>query len=144
MQTIIRATRHERLCKAIRTHGWRRRDRIEIVAGILKECLVGQTYTELVYLMRIGAAQITDYLNWMHSSGLLEKEIRNMCPRGLARRARVKNEINYLSQIFCNRPLLFWQGFLGLCLEFLGEAVGLLHRPLHAEQLIPLVGFLSN
>ena len=67
--------------RAIRTHGWRRRDRIEIVAGILKECLVGQTYTELVYLMRIGAAQIKDYLNWMHSSGLLEKEIRNIYAR---------------------------------------------------------------
>ena len=86
MQTFKRSTRQERLCSVIRKHGWRRRDRIEIVAGILKQCLVGQTYTELIYLMRIGAAQIKDYLNWMHSLGLLEKEIRNVSPRGMARR----------------------------------------------------------
>jgi len=85
MQTIIRATRHEKLSKAIREHGWRRRDRIEIVAGILNECLVGQTYTELVYLMRIGAKQVAGYLMWLHSMGLLDKEIRNVSPRGMAR-----------------------------------------------------------
>jgi predicted transcriptional regulator len=85
MQTIKRSTRHERLCSAIRKHGWRRRGRIEIVAGILKECLVGQTYTELVYLMRIGAKQVNGYLMWLRSMGLLEKEIRNVSPRGMTR-----------------------------------------------------------
>jgi len=85
MQTIIRATKHERLCKAIRKYGWRRRDRVEIVAGILKECIGGQTYTELVYLMRVGAKHVKVYLKWLHSMDLLEKEIRSVSPRGMAR-----------------------------------------------------------
>ena len=81
----IRANKHERLCKAIRKHGWRRRDRVELVAGILNECIPGQTSTELVYLMQIAAKHVNEYLKWMHSMDLLEKEIRSVSPRGMAR-----------------------------------------------------------